>query len=58
MSFVSDPAYAEQFLRHFDRLRSFILLHDMAYQPRGEVPAPAALPEGEDMAPVPVAVTA
>jgi len=34
-SFVHDVAYAAAFLQHFDRIRSFIALHEMAMQPQG-----------------------
>ena len=37
------PDYAAAYLRHHDRIRAFILLHEMALQPPGEVPAAAAL---------------
>ena len=37
------PEYAAAYLRHHDRIRAFILLHEMALQPPGEVPAAAAL---------------
>lgn len=44
MHFVEEaPEYAAEYQRHHDRIRTFILLHDMAYQPAGETQAGAAL---------------
>lgn len=43
MHFVSDPAYAKAYIDHHNAIRSFILLHEMAMQPRGEVPAAEAI---------------
>lgn len=40
--FVEDAAFAAFYLRHHDRIRSFILLDEMAMQLPGEVLAPAA----------------
>src|SRR5215469_3497648 len=49
MHFVDDaPDYAAEYERHHDRIRTFILLHDMAYQPHGEVEAQAALTADDD----------
>jgi phosphatidylserine/phosphatidylglycerophosphate/cardiolipin synthase-like enzyme len=43
MHFIEDqPVYAAEYLRHHDRILSFIALHEMACQPRGEV-VPKAL---------------
>lgn len=45
MHFVEGSAeYAAAYLRHHDRIRSFITLHEMCLQPTGAVPASAALP--------------
>lgn len=42
VSFVTDNrAYAKVFVQHFERIRDFITLHEMAMQPTGETP-PAA----------------
>lgn len=44
MHFVEEaPEYAAEYQRHHDRIRTFILLHEMAYQPDGETQAGAAL---------------
>ena len=43
MHFVEHAEYAQEYQRHHDRIRAFVLMHDMAYQPAGEVPAAAAL---------------
>lgn len=45
MTEVRHADYAAVFLNHFDRLRSFILLSEMALQPKGEVVPEVALPE-------------
>lgn len=42
MHFVEHEGYAASYLQHHNAIRSFILLHEMAYQPTNEVPAPAA----------------
>lgn len=42
MHFVEDADYAAEYQRHHDRIRSFIVMHQMAMQPAGEVEAPAA----------------
>lgn len=39
------PEYAAAYVAHFDRIRAFILLHEMAMQPQGATPAGAALPD-------------
>lgn len=44
MSFVSDAGYAREFERHFDRVRSFIVMHEAFMQPKGEVIPAMALP--------------
>lgn len=45
MHYVEGSAeYAAAYLRHHDRIRAFILLHEMAMQPTGATPASAALP--------------
>lgn len=44
LTFIDDQGYAADFLRHFDRIRSFIVLHEMAMQLKGEVIAPTILP--------------
>lgn len=48
MHFVEHVEYAAAYLAHHNAIRSFILLHEMAYQPKGEVEAPAAdVPAGD-----------
>lgn len=42
MHFVEHVEYAQEYLRHHNAIRSFILLHEMAYQPKNEVEADAA----------------
>lgn len=42
MHFVDHEGYAQSYLQHHNAIRSFILLHDMAYQPKNEVAADAA----------------
>lgn len=42
MHFIEHPGYAAAYLQHHNAIRSFILLHEMAYQPQGEVQAQAA----------------
>src|SRR5262249_16677226 len=48
MSFVSHRAYARQFLTHFDRVRSFIVLHEAMMQPAHEVVPTAALAASDE----------
>jgi phosphatidylserine/phosphatidylglycerophosphate/cardiolipin synthase-like enzyme len=36
LTFVHDADYARAYLEHWSRIRSFIILHDMIYQPKGE----------------------
>ena len=48
MSFVRDKGYAADFLRHHDRIRSFIVMHEMTLQPAGATPAAAASVEGSE----------
>ena len=44
VSFVANNrAYAKVFLQHFNRVRDFITLHEMAMQPQGDI-APDAVP--------------
>lgn len=43
MTFIEDRAYARTFVQHWNRIRDFITLHEMAMQPAHEViPDPAA----------------
>lgn len=42
MHFVEHVEYAAAYLAHHNAIRSFILLHEMAYQPKDEIAAPAA----------------
>ena len=42
MHFVEHVEYASAYLAHHNAIRSFILLHEMAYQPKDEIAAPAA----------------
>jgi phosphatidylserine/phosphatidylglycerophosphate/cardiolipin synthase-like enzyme len=43
MTYIEDRNYARVFTQHFDRIRDFITLHEMAMQPAHEViPDPAA----------------
>lgn len=42
MTFIEDRAYAKTFVQHWNRIRSFIILHEMAMQPAGETTPPAA----------------
>ncbi len=44
LHFIEHEEYAREYQRKHDQIRSFIVLHEMAYQPKGEVVAPAALP--------------
>jgi phosphatidylserine/phosphatidylglycerophosphate/cardiolipin synthase-like enzyme len=46
LTIVHNPAYAAPFLQHYDRLRAFILLHELSLQPAGAVPAPATANPG------------
>ncbi len=43
LTFITDSGYASEFLKHFDRIRSFIALHEMTMQPQGETPVAAPL---------------
>lgn len=49
MHFVEDASYAAEYQRHHDRIRAFILMHEMAYQPKQEVTAAVALAEDSAM---------
>lgn len=52
MHYVEGSAdYAAAYLRHHDRIRAFILLHEMAMQPQGATPAGAALPDPTPLQP-------
>jgi phosphatidylserine/phosphatidylglycerophosphate/cardiolipin synthase-like enzyme len=51
MHFVEHEGYAQAYLQHHNAIRSFILLHEMAYQPKGEV-APRAAKAKKGPAPV------
>jgi phosphatidylserine/phosphatidylglycerophosphate/cardiolipin synthase-like enzyme len=43
MHFTEADGIAREYQRHHDRIRSWILLHEMAMQPQGETPAAASL---------------
>lgn len=42
LTFIESKAYARTFLQHWQHIKAFIQLHEMAIQTQGEAPIPAA----------------
>jgi len=58
MSEIRHDEYAQTFLQHFDRLRAFIQLHEMAMQAPGEAELAPALPGDADPPPISMPISA